>query len=117
MLNLKKRLGQIDAIKEEDFLKAESSGNEEQKEHTKKLMLSDSEEENPAHRGDEDNDDDDDVNGGVPEQDLGPLAQVSLLDQHNVLKKKAEGLYNSRFGYIIYAQNNSLSSHKKVSSS
>ena len=93
MLNLKKKLGQIDAIKEEELLQAESSGNEEQKEHTKKLMLSDSEDDSTAQKSGED-DDEDDPNGGVPEQDLGPLAQVSLLDQHNVLKKKAEGLLN-----------------------
>ncbi|RUS68916.1 hypothetical protein EGW08_023324 [Elysia chlorotica] len=91
MLNLKKKLGQLDSIKEEELMKAESSGNDEQKEHTKKLMLSDSEEESAAQKGVEDDDEDyDDPNGGVSEQDLGPLAQVSLLDQHNVLKKKAE---------------------------
>ncbi|GFN75285.1 ATP-dependent RNA helicase ddx41 [Plakobranchus ocellatus] len=90
MMNLKKKLGQLDSIREEELLKAESSGNEEQKEHTKKLMLSDSEEDEMENKNESDDDDDDDANGGVPEQDLGPLAHVSLLDQHNVLKKKAE---------------------------
>uniref|UniRef100_A0A0B6ZNL0 RNA helicase n=1 Tax=Arion vulgaris TaxID=1028688 RepID=A0A0B6ZNL0_9EUPU len=82
MLNLKKKLGIVGTIKEEEVLKADSSGNEEDREDIRKLAFDDSDVENDGTKSDDGN--------RVSEQDLGPLANVSLLDQHSVLKKKAE---------------------------
>lgn len=80
-MNLKKKLGLPGAIKEEEMLKADSSGNEEDRDDLKRWILDGSDSESGEIKSDK-----------ASEQDLGPLANVSLLDQHNVLKKKAEGM-------------------------
>ncbi|KAK7009593.1 ATP-dependent RNA helicase DDX41 [Biomphalaria glabrata] len=82
LLKVKKVLGQVGAIKEEDLLKAESSGNEEDRTILNKIILEDSDKEDSRNAFSDE--------AVEPALDLGPLAQVSLLDQHNVLKKKAE---------------------------
>uniref|UniRef100_A0A2C9JZ64 RNA helicase n=1 Tax=Biomphalaria glabrata TaxID=6526 RepID=A0A2C9JZ64_BIOGL len=82
LLKVKKVLGQVGAIKEEDLLKAESSGNEEDRTILNKIILEDSDKEDSRNAFSDE--------AVEPALDLGPLAQVSLLDQHNVLKRKAE---------------------------
>ena len=100
-MQFKRRLGQVGTLKEEELAKAGSSGNEEDKdenriERNKDLMLDDSDDDDKSLNGDKDDDDND---GRIPKEDLGPNAHVSLLDQHTVLKKKAEGLV---FNYFLF---------------
>ncbi|KAH9524736.1 DEAD (Asp-Glu-Ala-Asp) box polypeptide 41 [Bulinus truncatus] len=82
LLKVKKVLGQVGSIKDEDILKADSSGNEEERSILKKIILDSSDNEDSRNAFSDE--------ATEPAEDLGPLAQVSLLDQHNVLKKKAE---------------------------
>ena len=92
-------MGQVAALKEEDMAKAESSGNEEDKNDLKQLAAADSEDEDNLGGSQKEADtssDEEDKDGGI---EVGPDAQVSLLDQHNVLKKKAQG---SLPKYLMY---------------
>ncbi|CAG5132902.1 unnamed protein product [Candidula unifasciata] len=79
IVNLKKKLGISGGAKEEELMKADSSGNEGDRDDLKRWILDGSDSDSGEVKKD-----------GISEQDLGPLANVSLLDQHNVLKKKAE---------------------------
>ena len=89
-MQLKNRLA---TLKEDDDLKAFISGNEEEKAASKNQSDqlkdekngNDSDDSIPSNLALEDESDEEE------EEDLGANAQVSLLDQHNVLKKKAEG--------------------------